>query len=228
MEECNANSFYSEDSLEDLILNNKGNKKCFDCGKSNPTYASINIGIFLCSECSKLHKLFGKEISDIRSLYIDSWNKEQLHYLQSGGNSRLNLLLSLYNINKNKISRVIFYNSKIVEYHKQNIKAEVNNSSLPIMPNIEDGLSLSEGVDINLINKLLEEENKNISFPFKLMNGIFGKNKINYLEDKSSSKENLNDGNKFKSFISSCYSNVYSFFLYVFSMTLIGNKEKSI
>ena len=47
------------------IINDQMNNECFDCGSPNPKYISINNAIFLCGNCSKLHKTFPLEISRI-------------------------------------------------------------------------------------------------------------------------------------------------------------------
>uniref|UniRef100_A0A3Q1F1Y1 Arf-GAP with coiled-coil, ANK repeat and PH domain-containing protein n=1 Tax=Acanthochromis polyacanthus TaxID=80966 RepID=A0A3Q1F1Y1_9TELE len=32
-----------------------GNEQCCDCGQADPRWASINLGILLCIECSGIH-----------------------------------------------------------------------------------------------------------------------------------------------------------------------------
>lgn len=84
--------------VEVLRLVDSENSTCADCSNSNPDWASINLGILLCIECSGIHRGLGTHVSKVRSLVLDtsSWT-EQL----------VGVMLAIGNKNSNKVS--IYY-----------------------------------------------------------------------------------------------------------------------
>ncbi len=45
---------------------------------SDPTWASYNIGIFICQECAGIHRSLGAHISKVKSIHLDNWEHDQL------------------------------------------------------------------------------------------------------------------------------------------------------
>uniref|UniRef100_A0A673BWK8 Arf-GAP with coiled-coil, ANK repeat and PH domain-containing protein n=1 Tax=Sphaeramia orbicularis TaxID=375764 RepID=A0A673BWK8_9TELE len=67
-----------------------GNEQCCDCGQADPRWASINLGILLCIECSGIHRSLGVHCSKVRSLTLDTWEPELLKLMCELGNSVIN------------------------------------------------------------------------------------------------------------------------------------------
>uniref|UniRef100_A0A3B3ZSR9 Arf-GAP with coiled-coil, ANK repeat and PH domain-containing protein n=1 Tax=Periophthalmus magnuspinnatus TaxID=409849 RepID=A0A3B3ZSR9_9GOBI len=78
------------ESILQRILGLPGNEVCCDCGQAEPRWASINLGILLCIECSGIHRSLGVHCSKVRSLTLDSWEPELLKLMCELGNSVIN------------------------------------------------------------------------------------------------------------------------------------------
>uniref|UniRef100_A0AAR2KSX0 Arf-GAP with coiled-coil, ANK repeat and PH domain-containing protein n=1 Tax=Pygocentrus nattereri TaxID=42514 RepID=A0AAR2KSX0_PYGNA len=60
------------------VMTIPGNGTCCDCGQPDPKWASINLGITLCIQCSGIHRSLGVHFSKVRSLTLDTWEPELL------------------------------------------------------------------------------------------------------------------------------------------------------
>ncbi|XP_043735080.1 arf-GAP with SH3 domain, ANK repeat and PH domain-containing protein 1 isoform X2 [Cervus elaphus] len=86
-----------ENSLEDLtkaiiedVQRLPGNDVCCDCGSSEPTWLSTNLGILTCIECSGIHREMGVHISRIQSLELDKLGTSELLLAKNVGNNSFN------------------------------------------------------------------------------------------------------------------------------------------
>lgn len=62
----------------------------------DPDWASINLGILLCIECSGFHRNMGVHVSKIRSVTLDKWEPEILKYMTYIGNEKFNSIYECY------------------------------------------------------------------------------------------------------------------------------------
>ncbi|XP_052185098.1 ADP-ribosylation factor GTPase-activating protein AGD3 [Diospyros lotus] len=76
----------------DMLRKVCGNDRCADCGAPEPDWASLNLGVLVCIECSGVHRNLGVHISKVRSLTLDVkvWDPSVISLFQSLGNTFAN------------------------------------------------------------------------------------------------------------------------------------------
>ncbi|XP_037947536.1 arf-GAP with coiled-coil, ANK repeat and PH domain-containing protein 2 isoform X2 [Teleopsis dalmanni] len=86
-----ANALNSKRKIHwEQFLKIPGNSKCCDCRGIDPRWASINLGITLCIECSGVHRSLGVHYSKVRSLTLDAWETENVKVMMELGNDVIN------------------------------------------------------------------------------------------------------------------------------------------
>lgn len=60
------------------MLKKPENKLCADCKRPSPSWASINLGVFVCITCSGCHREIGVHVTKIKSINLDLWPKNIL------------------------------------------------------------------------------------------------------------------------------------------------------
>ncbi|XP_024528246.1 ADP-ribosylation factor GTPase-activating protein AGD12 isoform X1 [Selaginella moellendorffii] len=75
------------------LLAQRDNRVCADCGAADPKWASANLGVFVCIQCSGIHRSLGVHISKVMSTSLDEWTDEQVSVMaEVGGNAAANAI----------------------------------------------------------------------------------------------------------------------------------------
>ena len=67
------------------------NQVCADCPEKGPRWACAKAGVFICIECSGIHRNLGTHISFVRSVNLDDWKQEHVDQMVKWGNKRAKL-----------------------------------------------------------------------------------------------------------------------------------------
>uniref|UniRef100_A0A3Q3WAA1 ArfGAP with dual PH domains 2 n=1 Tax=Mola mola TaxID=94237 RepID=A0A3Q3WAA1_MOLML len=68
------------------LMQQPGNNLCADCGVSEPDWTSYTLGIFVCLNCSGIHRNL-PAVSKVKSIYLDRWEDSLVEFMQEKGNS---------------------------------------------------------------------------------------------------------------------------------------------
>uniref|UniRef100_A0A8C4IUH0 ArfGAP with dual PH domains 2 n=1 Tax=Dicentrarchus labrax TaxID=13489 RepID=A0A8C4IUH0_DICLA len=65
------------------LVKRPDNRRCADCGAPDPDWASYKLGVFVCLNCSGIHRSLS---SRVKSIQLDFWEDELVEFMKSNGN----------------------------------------------------------------------------------------------------------------------------------------------
>jgi Arf-GAP/coiled-coil/ANK repeat/PH domain-containing protein len=82
------------ESVSTTLREIPGNDLCAECSAPDPDWASLNLGILMCIQCSGIHRNLGVHVSKVRSIRLDVkvWEPTILDLFRALGNSYCNSL----------------------------------------------------------------------------------------------------------------------------------------
>ncbi|KAI9499234.1 hypothetical protein BDB00DRAFT_795963 [Zychaea mexicana] len=90
LKEFSSTNSETDQQLLKTLREEPGNNLCADCGTSGPEWASTNLGVIVCIECSGIHRSLGVHVSKVRSLALDKWESETIEIMLRLGNTVAN------------------------------------------------------------------------------------------------------------------------------------------
>ena len=128
------------------ILEIEDNDKCVDCGAMHPLWACVLNGVFVCNDCSILHREMDNSLSLVKAISLADFRDKDIKLLKYGGNKRFlkNLnefgLIDIYNPYSLKAEKIKEKYAFIASsYYREILFCESDQGERPSMPAYEDG-----------------------------------------------------------------------------------------
>ena len=185
------------------LENTEIENNCFDCGRRNPEFISINNGIFICKICGITHMTFPTGTSILINNDQKSLSERELKFLNYGGNKRLYEYILVHCPFLINLPKIFLYTSRFLNNYRNillNLVKDENESYINKMKTFQNKLNNLQ-INTNSNCLLYDDNNYEISnnlnnYINKRFNTINFQNNIN--ENELKEKNILNNNNKEK------------------------------